>query len=131
MAPAATIVASEEGSATVLRAEGEWLVVTAAELDRRLHSLQLPQGRRVTVDLSEVDRLDSAGAWLLLRTEHELLTHGNQVELTNLQPRFAPLLDQVRARGVTEPVPHPVPPHHTFVGFVERLGRVTILLLNR
>jgi phospholipid/cholesterol/gamma-HCH transport system permease protein len=131
MAPAATILASEEAGATVLRAAGEWLVVTAAELDRRLNSLDLPQGRQVMVDLSGVDRLDSTGAWLLLRTEHDLMARGNRVELSNLQPRFEPLLAQVRARGVTEPLPHPVPPHHTFVGFVERIGRISLLLLNR
>ena len=131
MAPAATTLASEEEGATVFRAEGEWLVVTAAELDRRLHSLKMPQDRQVTVDLSAVDRLDSTGAWLLLRTEHELAARGNRVELSNLQPRFAPLLEQVRARGVVEPLPHPVPPHHTFVGFLARVGRITVVLANR
>src|SRR5215469_9481739 len=131
MAAAATILASEEAGAVVLRAQGEWLVATAAELDRRLRSLNIPPGRRVTVDLSEVDRLDSAGAWLLLRTEHELATRGNQVELSNLQPRFEPLLEQVRARGVTEPLPHPRPPHHTLPGFLERIGRVTVMLVGR
>ena len=128
---AATILASEEAGAVVLRAQGEWLVVTAAELDRRLRSLNIPQGRRVTVDLSEVDRLDTSGAWLLLRTEHELATRGNQVELSNLQPRFEPLLQQVRARGVTEPLPHPRPSHHTLAGFLERIGRVTLMLVGR
>ncbi|HTW51294.1 MAG TPA: MlaE family lipid ABC transporter permease subunit [Stellaceae bacterium] len=131
MAPAASILASEEGGATVFRAEGEWLVVTAAELDRRLHDLRMPQDRQVTVDLTGVNRLDSTGAWLLLRTEHELAARGNQVALENLQPRFAPLLEQVRARGISEPLPHPVPPHHTFVGFLARIGMITLLLLNR
>jgi phospholipid/cholesterol/gamma-HCH transport system permease protein len=131
MAAAATILASEEEGATVLRAEGEWLVVTAAAIDHRLHSLDIPQGREVKFDLSGVNRLDSAGAWLLLRTEHELAERGNHVELTNLQPRFVPLLEQVRARGVSEPLPHPTPAHHTFVGFLERLGRVTLTLTSR
>jgi len=131
MAPAATIVSSEEQGTTVLRAEGEWLVVSAAELDRRLRCMELPQGRHVTVDLSTLDRLDSTGAWLLLRTEHELTARGNEVELANLQPRFAPLLEQVRSRGITEPLPHPVPPHHTLIGFVERVGRISLMLLNR
>jgi phospholipid/cholesterol/gamma-HCH transport system permease protein len=131
MAPAATILASDEEGATVLRAEGEWLVVTAAELDRRLHSLDMPQGRQVTVDLSGVDRLDSAGAWLLLRTEHELAERGNRVELSNLKPRFAPLLEQVRSRGVVEPLPHPVPAHYTFLGFLERVGRGSVTLADR
>jgi phospholipid/cholesterol/gamma-HCH transport system permease protein len=131
MAPAATIFASEDDGDTVLRAEGEWLVTSAGQLDRSLHNLKFPQGRHVTVDLSGVERLDSTGAWLLLRTEHELAERGNAVELANLQPRFVPLLDQLRSRGISEPLPHPIPPHHTFVGFLERLGRISIMLLNR
>jgi phospholipid/cholesterol/gamma-HCH transport system permease protein len=131
MASAATILVSEEQGATIWRAAGEWLIVSAAELDRQLRSLKLPQGGQVTVDLAGVDRLDSTGAWLLLRTEHELEAHGNAVALANLQPRFAPLLEQVRSRGVTEPLPHPVPPHHTLIGFVERVGRGSVTLLNR
>jgi phospholipid/cholesterol/gamma-HCH transport system permease protein len=37
----------------------------------------------------------------------------------------------VRARGVAEPLPHPVPAHYTFVGFLARIGQVTVLLANR
>jgi phospholipid/cholesterol/gamma-HCH transport system permease protein len=131
MAAAATILASEGPGAVTLRAEGEWLVGSAAELDRRLSQLSLPQGREVTVDLAGVDRLDSTGAWLLLRTEHQLSSRGNQVRLANLQPRFLPLLDQLRSRGIVEPLPHPIPPHHTFIGFVARIGQITLTLLNR
>jgi len=115
----------------VLRAEGEWLVASASELDRRLNDLKLPQGRRVTMDLGGVGRLDSTGALLLLRTEHALAERGNDVKVANLPSHFAPLLDQVRLRGLAEPVPHPVPPHHTFVGFVARIGEVTVVLLRR
>jgi phospholipid/cholesterol/gamma-HCH transport system permease protein len=93
--------------------------------------MELPQGQHVTIDLSTVDRLDSTGAWLLLRTEHELTARGNEVQLANLQSRFAPLVEQVRSWGVTEPLPHPVPPHHTLIGFVERVGRISLMLLNR
>ncbi|HYM73933.1 MAG TPA: STAS domain-containing protein, partial [Stellaceae bacterium] len=115
----------------ILRAEGAWLVSSAASLDRELNALQLPQGRDVTVDLEAVDRLDSAGAWLLLRTEHALVARGNTVKLANMQSRFIPLLEQVRARGVVEPLPHPIPPHHTLAGFVERIGQITLVLLGR
>jgi phospholipid/cholesterol/gamma-HCH transport system permease protein len=131
MASAATILASDEQGGLVLRAAGEWLVVSASELDRRLNALELPHDQQVTVDLGGVDRLDSTGALLLLRTEHALTERGNQVALANLAPRFAPLIDQVRSRGIVEPLPHPIPPHHTFVGFVARIGQVTLILLNR
>jgi phospholipid/cholesterol/gamma-HCH transport system permease protein len=128
MAPPATLVASEESGALIMRAEGSWLVTTAAELDRRLRSLDLPTGRRVTLDLAGIDRLDTAGAWLLLRTEHALSARGNNVALANVRNSFAPLLDQLEARRAGEPLPHPIPPHHTLIGFVARIGEITVML---
>lgn len=131
MAPPASIVAAEGSGVFVLRAAGFWLVETATELDACLRSLRLPQRRRVELDLAAVERLDTAGAWLLTRTEHQLADLGNEVALTNVPAGFAPLLEQVRARGGGPPPPHPIPPHHTFVGFVARIGAVTIGILRR
>jgi phospholipid/cholesterol/gamma-HCH transport system permease protein len=132
MAPvAATFAVSEERGSLVLAADGEWLVATAGELDRRLRALELPKDRQVTLDLAGIDRLDTAGAWLLLRTEHDLTTRGNAVELRNLQPDFAPLLDQVRSGGILAPVTHPRPAHHTFTGFVARIGEISLGLFAR
>jgi phospholipid/cholesterol/gamma-HCH transport system permease protein len=131
MAPPATIVASEESGALIMRAAGSWLVTSATELDRRLHALDLPSDRQVTLDLAGVDRLDTAGAWLLLRTEHALSARGNSVALANVRESFTPLLEQVRARGSVAPLPHPVPPHHTLIGFVARIGEITIMLGRR
>ena len=87
MASAASILTSDEQGELVLRAEGEWLVASASELDRRLNDLKLPQGRQVTLDLGGLGRLDSTGALLLLRTEQALATRGNQVEFVNLPSR--------------------------------------------
>jgi phospholipid/cholesterol/gamma-HCH transport system permease protein len=129
--PPATIAASEGSGTLTLRAEGRWLVANAAELDSHLHALDLPTGRQVMLDLAGIERLDTAGAWLLLRTEHALSARGNTVALENVQPSFAPLLEQVRARGVTSPIPHPIPPHHTLVGFVARIGEITLAILHR
>ena len=132
MAPvAATLVESEEPGAFVFVAAGEWLVRSAAELDRRLRSLQIPNGKRVTLDLAGIDRLDTAGAWLLLRTEHDLAVRGNATEIRNLHANFVPLLDQVRAGGMVAPAPHPRPAHHTIAGFLARIGEFSLGLVSR
>jgi phospholipid/cholesterol/gamma-HCH transport system permease protein len=131
MAPPATIAAAEEAGALILRAEGSWLVAAAAELDHRLRALDLPRDREVRLDLGAVERLDTAGAWLVLRTEHALEARGNSVAVTNVRASFAPLLAQVRERGAVAPLPHPIPPHHTLVGFVARIGEVTVTLVRR
>jgi phospholipid/cholesterol/gamma-HCH transport system permease protein len=85
----------------------------------------------VTLDLAGIERLDTAGAWLLLRTEHALSARGNSVALANVRASFAPLIEQVRARGAVAPIPHPIPPHHTLIGFVARIGEITIMLSHR
>ena len=121
---AATLVESEEPGSTVFTAAGQWLVTTAAELDRRLCAIGMPRDRRVTLDLAGIERLDTAGAWLLLRTEHELKVHGNAVELRNLRPNLTPIFAQVRAGGMVVPAPHPRPAHHTVAGFLEKIGRI-------
>ena len=101
-------------------------MATVTALDQKLKSLDLPSNRNVTLDLGHMDRLDTAGAWLLVRTEHALSARGNTVEVANTNPTFAPLLDQVRSRGAAQPVPHPIPAHHTFVGFLGRIGEFTV-----
>src|SRR5271169_4482690 len=127
----ATLVESEESGWLILAAAGEWLVETAADLDRRLRAFALPQGRRVMLDLERIDRLDTAGAWLLLRTEHDLTARGNAVEMRNLQPNFEPLIDQVRTAGFVPPARHPRPAHHTIAGFIGRIGQISLGLITR
>jgi phospholipid/cholesterol/gamma-HCH transport system permease protein len=132
MAPvAATLAASQAPDSLVLAAAGEWLVATAADLDQRLRALTMPTGTRVTLDLAGIDRLDTAGAWLLLRTEHDLIARGNVVEMRNLHQSFEPLIEQVRTAGKVAPVRHPRPAHHTIAGFIGRIGEISLGLIAR
>jgi phospholipid/cholesterol/gamma-HCH transport system permease protein len=131
MPPSATFLASADSEALVFRAEGDWLLATAAELDRRLHALDLPNGRQVILDLAGIGRLDTAGAWLLKRTDKELAARGNAVALANVRANLAPLLDQVWTHGGATPLPHPVPAHHCLSGFVARIGEVSLRLTRR
>ena len=41
---AATLAETNDGRCVVLAAAGEWLVATAAELDRRLRAIEIPEG---------------------------------------------------------------------------------------
>jgi phospholipid/cholesterol/gamma-HCH transport system permease protein len=128
---AASLAASEQPGSLTLTAAGEWLVETATDIDRRLRALRLPRNQRVRIELGGIDRLDTAGAWLLLRTERDLAQLGNAVELCNLRSSLTPLIDQVRAAGTMAPVRHPRPSHHTFVGYVGRIGEISLGLVRR
>jgi phospholipid/cholesterol/gamma-HCH transport system permease protein len=127
----ATLTESEESGSLILAAAGEWLVETAADLDRTLRSIDAPPGRSVTLDMAGIDRLDTAGAWLLLRTEHDLTARGNSVEMRNLQSTFEPLIDQVRTAGFVPPARHPRPAHHTIAGFIAQIGQISLGLIAR
>ena len=81
--------------AFVLRAGGAWRVQSAAELDRKLDALDPGAARSALIDLAEVESLDSAGAWLLLRTERTLEGRGLAVRVENVRPEIEPLLRKV------------------------------------
>jgi phospholipid/cholesterol/gamma-HCH transport system permease protein len=126
----ASFVASADRDGLIFQAEGDWLLTTAGELDTRLRALELPSGRTVVLDLAGVERLDTAGAWLLKRTDNELAARGNAVSLANVRENLAPLVEQVWAHSVA-PLPHPIPAHHTLTGFVARIGEVSVQLMWR
>jgi phospholipid/cholesterol/gamma-HCH transport system permease protein len=56
---------------------GAWTIAESARLDRDLAALEL--SGPVTIDASKISRLDSAGAWLLLRTRRALEAAGDKV----------------------------------------------------
>ncbi len=81
--------------------------------------------------MAAIERLDTAGAWLLLRTAHELDERGHQVELLGLPPSFAPLFNQVRGCGIAAPIHHPRPRYHSFGSFLAWVGETSLGVAGR
>jgi phospholipid/cholesterol/gamma-HCH transport system permease protein len=95
-----------EGDSLVLQAAGRWLVASAAALDRALGRLGgVAPGTRLRIDLAAVERLDTVGAWLLLRASRALEARGVVVSVENVAPEFAPLLEQVAKDEPPAPPP--------------------------
>ena len=98
---------------------GAWTIAESARLDRELNALHGEKG--LAIDASQVTRLDSAGAWLLLRTGRALGTSGK----LNVPERYAALLENLDQED---------PPRHTktsrmphgFQGRLYRIGRATM-----
>src|SRR5271170_1864708 len=78
--------------ALVLTAKGRWLAVEAAAINLRLAAVKAGDARRVRIDLTQLEALDTTGAWLLLRLQRALGKRDAEVSLDNLPPEFAPLL---------------------------------------
>jgi len=105
-----------------LRASGVWTLEHLNELEGRLASLRWPDAPALVLEAGPIQAMDTAGAWLLLRTAERLEQSGRRVEIRGLRSDFAGLAKMVSARrGGMEPAkPRPVP------GVLERIGRWTV-----
>ncbi|MBV9571964.1 MAG: MlaE family lipid ABC transporter permease subunit [Alphaproteobacteria bacterium] len=108
---------------------GDWNVAQSPRLDLILQGLRPDGAREAEIDGRQVDELDSAGAWLLLRTKRDLEQAGVRVRSFTLPERYAPLLHTMEAENLA-PVKHAVRPRG-FKYFLERTGRGTMHALGQ
>ena len=105
-----------------LRPSGDWSVRSILHIDddlRRL-SAEPPHARAATFDLSDLTRLDTAGAWLLGRTAAALGARGLAVTFEGVSEGHRVLLDKV-AEGA-EPEPARSAREPIYVQILDRLG---------
>ena len=91
---------SLDGDRLFLRPLGEWVIDEANLLDRKLRDLFAglsgPGPQRLVIDLSEVDHLDTAGAFLLARAERRFVDAGGEVDWTGADKARVALVKRVR-----------------------------------
>ena len=75
----------EDAGKVIITAGGDWDVRQSVALDAELQTIPHKPGAEVTIDLREITRLDTAGAWLLHRTIKNYKQSGSQVDLQNLR----------------------------------------------
>ena len=107
-----------------LVAQGAWTTRDAAKLDKELRGLQLGDAVDAEIDGSALERIDSAGAWLLVRTKREWEDRGKRVAAIKIPPMYDTLLHAVEHEHTAPPVV--LPERHTLRAFTERVGRSTV-----
>jgi phospholipid/cholesterol/gamma-HCH transport system permease protein len=114
----------EAGSA-VLALDGSWIARRArlAETAVVTALAQLGSVKRVIMDLHGVDRIDTAGAWLVERTRRGLVDAGADVDLKAEKDKQRILIEEVRAHYAATP---PARPQERFVDLLADLGRGVI-----
>jgi len=119
-----SIIIERNGDDVVVALTGRWIIERANDLDRALEALAPGSAKAVTIDLAQVESLDTAGAWLVYRTVKRLRGEGYTVAFINRRPELAVPLDLVEAND------HPVecrPPREAeWHAVVAHVGRGTL-----
>lgn len=104
-----------------LQAGGHWDARNVTRLDQQLIGILPKDKAALVLDLGELERLDTAGAWLLYRTLKESRERGASAEYTGLTPAHAAMLDTVAAND--QPCEIEPPRSSALVAVLDRLGR--------
>jgi phospholipid/cholesterol/gamma-HCH transport system permease protein len=119
----------EEASGRLLvQAGGSWDVASVERLDVDLRGFSAGPGTAVVFDLAAVERLDTAGAWLLHRTVTALAAGGARPEIVHARPDHRVMLEQVAAND--HPCEIAPPSGSPLVELLAHLGRGTLETLE-
>ena len=104
---------------------GAWTAARAAELERIVAdgARCCENAQSIDIDLQELDRLDSFGAWLIERLARALAARGATTRIVNLSDGDRALIDEMRLVN-REPAPAERVPNRAFSA-LESLGRST------
>jgi phospholipid/cholesterol/gamma-HCH transport system permease protein len=93
----ARVETSGDDERLLLTASGAWDVRNAALLDAQLRRISASGVNRMVFDLSSVERMDTAGAWLGYRTIKQFRAAGCEAEFSGAKADQKALIDQVAA----------------------------------
>lgn len=87
---------------------GRWTVQAATRIERAFAGISLPGDvRRISIDMSGLEDLDTAGAWLLSRTSAMWRERGLDVAFDHLSEKFRVLLEEVGGHEIAGEVEEP------------------------
>lgn len=113
------------GTGFSLRAAGEWTVHHAPDLEKIVnHAERLDShATGIIIDVSQVSKLDTFGAWLIERMRRNLTKGGAEPQIAGLSANYASLVDEVKhVRAGHAEEKHPL----TIVRAVEAVGRSVV-----
>lgn len=115
-----------EGDILLVAAGGAWTIPALASLDQSLRVLARDSCREVVIDLAEVERLDTAGAWVLHRTLVQLAGHDIPARFAHVRSEHAALLAQAEHAGHAQ-APMERPPIAP-IRFLMKIGEATVAI---
>jgi len=102
-APAVTSQRNADGVRLALA--GGWTVEAGSQLEKRANALIALAGgaRAATIDLAQIDQMDTAGAWVIDRSRQSLTARGVAATMVGARPEHAILLREAHFRPMEAP----------------------------
>ena len=112
-----------------LCAAGAWTARFAPRLERIVADAEKLAGSRtnIFIDVSQVSKLDTFGAWLIERLRRSLTQGGVEAKIAGLSVNYASLVDEVR-RVKDVPIAEPIWPHAGSVALVVEVVAVLVCI---
>lgn len=110
------------GNALALRAAGSWTAGFAPLLEKMVAEAEKLAGSRsdISIDVSEIAKLDTFGAWLIERLRRSLAQGSMETKIAGLSVDYASLVEEVQ-RVKSIPVAETMPV--TISGMLAQIGR--------
>ncbi len=118
--PTVTLDNTPDGA--FIRISGD-LRTQALDTVERAFATVKPQDSAVVLDLSQLNSLDTGGAWLVATLERRLKAAGASVQIDGLKPAHASLIETV-SESIPDKVGEQAPPHG-LINWVARVGERT------
>lgn len=119
-----TIHLGEEDGALICRLSGRWTTRRASDVDEQMRALEARGNvKALTLDLSAIDKVDTAGAWLIERLARAHASKGAHVTLSGQSAAARTLLAAVGEAGCGGEKPKGEPGTPFLLRFPEAVGR--------
>jgi phospholipid/cholesterol/gamma-HCH transport system permease protein len=105
-----------------LALSGSWTARGIGAIEPQLDALSAPSGSEMVVDGARIEALDTAGAWVLQKLLRRMRDEGSAVQVRDLRPGFAKLLE-VAGRQAADETDTPSPVANAPSPRLEDLGR--------
>ncbi|TNE37466.1 MAG: ABC transporter permease [Alphaproteobacteria bacterium] len=112
---------SEDDQEVTISFLGRWVVSCLGDADQRIRNIDCSHEKAIRLEVSGIDQLDTAGAWVIYRFHRRLSEGGMGIGIAGAEARFQTLFDVVAEH---EEHVQKIPPHkHPLRELFERTGR--------
>ncbi|MBN9242716.1 MAG: ABC transporter permease [Mesorhizobium sp.] len=118
------VAVGEEGEVLGCALAGTWTTRTIADIDAEMRKIEKRSGyKTLALDLSKIDKIDTAGAWLIDRLAEANRRRGVEVQVQGQSKVAAILLDAVAEAVRRSPDTPPERPPNIVLRMLEAIGR--------